>query len=178
MRKRTAVLTFTVVPTGVLAGNPRAEQDRKPLIVVCPTYNNTSPQDSADFGLALTLNQNYHHELLGDLIPAVESRYSNYAKNVSPEGLKAARDHRGFGGFSMGAVATWRTFQNGLRLRSPLRPGPSRAPAKLPNLHRSPHRAGRELRVLRQGRVLPQRVALVLEPVTADFIINYGIRID
>ncbi|SHJ65925.1 endo-1,4-beta-xylanase [Tessaracoccus bendigoensis DSM 12906] len=26
----------------------------------------------------------------------------------------ASRDHRGFGGFSMGAVTTWRTFQNGL----------------------------------------------------------------
>jgi hypothetical protein len=86
----------------------------KPLIVVCPTYNNTSAQDSANFGLALTLNQNYHHELLGDLIPAVEGRYSSYAKDVSPDGLKAARDHRGFGGFSMGAVATWRSFQYGL----------------------------------------------------------------
>lgn len=82
-----------------------------PLIIVCPTYNNTSPDDSGDFSLALTLTQNYHHELLNDLIPAVERRYSTYAANVSPAGLTAARDHRGFGGFSMGAVATWRTFQ-------------------------------------------------------------------
>jgi enterochelin esterase-like enzyme len=86
----------------------------EPLIVVCPTYNNTSPEDSGSFGLALTLNENYHHELLNDLIPAVESRYSGYAQGVSPEALKAARDRRGFGGFSMGAVATWRTFQHGL----------------------------------------------------------------
>lgn len=82
-----------------------------PLIIVCPTYNNTSPQDSADFSLALRLNQNYHNELLNDLIPAVEGTYSTYAKSVSPEDLMAARDHRGFGGFSMGFVATWRTFQ-------------------------------------------------------------------
>jgi predicted peptidase len=86
----------------------------RPLIIVCPTYNNTSPQDSANFGLALTLNQNYHNELLDDLMPAVESTYSTYAEDVSPKGLAASRDHRGFGGFSMGAVATWRTFQNGL----------------------------------------------------------------
>ena len=85
-----------------------------PLIVVCPTYNNTSPEDSASFSLALTLTENYHHELLGDLVPAVESRYSTHAEDVSPGALAASRDHRGFGGFSMGAVATWRTFQHGL----------------------------------------------------------------
>ena len=46
----------------------------RPIIIVCPTYNNTSPQDSASFSLALQLNQNYHNELINDLIPAVESR--------------------------------------------------------------------------------------------------------
>jgi hypothetical protein len=86
----------------------------EPLIIVCPTYNNTSPQDSASFSLALELNRNYHNELLNDLIPAVESVHSTYAKSASPEDLMAARDHRGFGGFSMGSVATWRTFQYGL----------------------------------------------------------------
>ncbi|XVV10159.1 alpha/beta hydrolase [Actinoplanes sp. CA-131856] len=94
--------------------NAIAAGEIDPLIVVCPTYNNTSPNDSGDFGLALTLNQNYHHELLNDLLPAVESKYSTYAENVSSEGLMASRDHRGFGGFSMGSVATWRTFQHGL----------------------------------------------------------------
>ncbi|MET0990309.1 MAG: alpha/beta hydrolase-fold protein [Glaciihabitans sp.] len=91
-----------------------ASGEIEPLIIVCPTYNNTSPDDSGNFSLALTLNQNYHYELLNDLLPAVESRYSSYAESVSPEGLMASRDHRGFGGFSMGAVATWRTFQYGL----------------------------------------------------------------
>jgi enterochelin esterase-like enzyme len=91
-----------------------AAKQIRALIIVCPTYNNTSSRDSANFSLALTLNENYHHELLNDLIPAVESRFAGYAENVSTEGLMAARDHRGFGGFSMGAVATWRTFQHGL----------------------------------------------------------------
>ncbi len=92
--------------------NALANGDMQPLIIVCPTYNNTSPEDSASFSLALQLNQNYHHELVNDLMPAVESRYSTYAEDTSPEGLAASRDHRGFGGFSMGSVATWRTFQN------------------------------------------------------------------
>ena len=84
----------------------------KPMIIVCPTYNNTSSNDSDNFSLALQLNRNYHNELLNDLIPAVESKYSSYAKSTSAEDLKASREHRGFGGFSMGSVATWRMFQN------------------------------------------------------------------
>ena len=82
-----------------------------PLIIVCPTYNNESPEDSANFSLALELNRNYHNELINDLIPAIESAYSTYAESASPEDIKASRNHRGFGGFSMGSVATWRTFQ-------------------------------------------------------------------
>ena len=89
-----------------------ADGKMQKMIIVCPTYNNTSPQDSADFSLALTLNRNYHNELLNDLMPAAESKYSTYAENTTPKALEVSREHRGFGGFSMGSVATWRTFQN------------------------------------------------------------------
>lgn len=85
-----------------------------PLIVVCPTYNNTSGQDSADFSLALWLTRNFHNELINDLIPAVESTFSTYAEGTPESELKAARDHRAFGGFSMGSVTTWRTFEYAL----------------------------------------------------------------
>lgn len=83
----------------------------EPLIIVCPTYNNTSDKDSANYSLALQLTDQYHQELTGDLIPAVEGKYSTYAEDTTGEGLKKSRDHRGFGGFSMGSVATWHTFQ-------------------------------------------------------------------
>lgn len=93
-----------------------ATQDGKMdrLIIVCPTYNNTNEngQDSANFSLALELNQNFHNELINDLIPAVEGSYPTYAEDVTSQALAASRSHRGFGGFSMGSVATWRTFQN------------------------------------------------------------------
>lgn len=85
----------------------------KLFIIVCPTYNNESPSDSSDYTPAYgTLTVNYHNELMNDLIPAVEGTYSTYAENVTPEGIKASRDHRAFGGFSMGSVATWHTFLN------------------------------------------------------------------
>ena len=83
----------------------------QPMIVVCPTYNNESGTDSSDYSLALTLTENYHNELINDLIPAVEGTYSSYAKDTTPEGIQASREHRAFCGFSMGSVATWRTFQ-------------------------------------------------------------------
>lgn len=91
-----------------------AIEDRKlqPMIVVCPTYNNQSSRDSWDFDLAIRLTSLYPQELMNDLVPAVESHYSTYAKTVTAEGLRASRDHRGFGGFSMGSVATWHVFDH------------------------------------------------------------------
>jgi hypothetical protein len=88
----------------------------RPLIIVCPTYNNTNEngRDSANFSLAMQLTENYHNELINDLIPAVEGIYSTYAASIGKDDLIASRDHRGFGGFSMGSVATWRTFQYAL----------------------------------------------------------------
>lgn len=85
----------------------------KPFLIVCPTYNNESSSDSGDYTLAFyTLTVNYHNELINDLIPAVEKTYSTYAENVTKEGIKNSRDHRAFGGFSMGSVTTWHTFIN------------------------------------------------------------------
>ena len=93
-----------------------AIQDGKiePIIIVLPTYNNTSPSDSGDYSLALRLTDNFHNELVNDLVPAVESKYSTYAKSTDLEGLAASRDHRGFGGFSMGSMNTWHTFEHAL----------------------------------------------------------------
>ncbi len=93
--------------------NAIADGKFDPLIIVCPTYNNQSSQDSANYTLAFnTLTVNYHNELVNDLIPAVEGTYSTYAENTSSQAIKASRDHRAFGGFSMGSVTTWYTFMN------------------------------------------------------------------
>ena len=88
------------------------EGKMEPMIVVCPTYNNASGKDSSDYALALELTALFHQELMHDLMPAVEGKYHTYAEETTPEGFAASRDHRAFGGFSMGSVATWRTFQN------------------------------------------------------------------
>lgn len=82
----------------------------RPLIIVLPTYNNSSPSDSGSYSLALHLTANFHSELVNDPIPAVESKYSTCAESTDRKGLAASRDHRAFGGFSMGSMNTWYTF--------------------------------------------------------------------
>lgn len=86
----------------------------QPMILVMVTYNNTSGQDSGDYSLALKLTDQFHNELVNDIVPAVESKYSTYAEDVTHEAIVASRDHRGFGGFSMGSVNTWCTFRYAL----------------------------------------------------------------
>ena len=108
------VLGTSTQPSELKYAVDHAIQDgrMKPLILVCPTYNNTGARDSWDYSLAIRLTDRFHNELMNDLIPAVEGRYHTWADgDPSTEGLRASRDHRGFGGFSMGSVNTWHTFQ-------------------------------------------------------------------
>ena len=50
----------------------------QPLIIVLPTYNNTSGDGSGNYSLAIQLTDQFHNELLNDLIPAVESKCGRY----------------------------------------------------------------------------------------------------
>ena len=62
----------------------------------------------------MKLTDQFHNELVNDIVPAVESKYSTYAEDVTHEAIVASRDHRGFGGFSMDSVNTWCTFRYAL----------------------------------------------------------------
>lgn len=82
-----------------------------PFIAVAFTYNNRSNHDSWDYELAIQLTDHFHNELVNDLMPVVESRYSTYAQGTDYDDFMNSRDHRAFAGFSMGSVNTWRTFE-------------------------------------------------------------------
>ena len=73
--------------------------DIEPMIVVTPTFNKTDPE-------------NVWKEIRQSVIPFVEGKYSTYANSTSEADLKASRMHRAYGGFSMGSVSTWATFEN------------------------------------------------------------------
>ncbi len=79
--------------------NMIANGDIEPLIVVTPTFYG-GKDDTALF----------HEELMKNIVPLVETKYNTYAGSASLEDLKASREHRAFGGFSMGSVTTWYTF--------------------------------------------------------------------
>lgn len=102
-------------PLKYILDNLIANGDMEPMIVVTPTYY----QDNQEKGPSVEqedagLTANFYHELLADLMPTVESTYHTYARSGEDADLQASRDHRIFGGFSMGAVTTWYTFLHGL----------------------------------------------------------------
>jgi enterochelin esterase-like enzyme len=84
--------------------------DLEPLIVVTPTWSYQG--NSGDFSVIFTQTENFHNELVKDIIPKVESMYNTYATSTSEQDLIAAREHRALAGFSMGSSTTWNTFIN------------------------------------------------------------------
>ena len=96
-------------PTKNLLDNLIANGDLEPCIVCTPTYNMDGSKDQTACCL------NYYKELINDLIPAVEGTYNTYAEALDLAGIEATRSHRAFGGFSMGACATWGVFEHALK---------------------------------------------------------------
>ena len=73
------------------------------LIVVTPTYTD----EYNDYYASL---DGMGTEVVESLIPLIEEKYSCYGSGLSDP--TEARDHRAFGGFSMGGCATWRALKN------------------------------------------------------------------
>lgn len=73
--------------------------DIEPLIIVTPTFYG-GKNDVVYFP----------EELINHVIPLVEIKYNTHLKSSALEDMKASREHRAFGGFSMGSVTTWYTF--------------------------------------------------------------------
>lgn len=51
-------------------------------------------------------------ELTRDVMPAFETKYRTHALSADAAGFAASREHRAFGGFSMGGLTTWSVFEN------------------------------------------------------------------
>ncbi len=82
--------------------------DIPPVIVVCATFD--AENQSQGFSRSVEELSVFHRDLRENLIPYIESRYHTYAEGTSEEALQASREHRAFGGFSLGAVTTWYQF--------------------------------------------------------------------
>ena len=88
--------------------------DIEPLIVVTPSFysyglygddNMTSVTEVTPVKENST--NNFGMELRNDIIPAVESKYSTYAADVTEEALISSRDHRAMAGLSNGCRITY-----------------------------------------------------------------------
>ena len=82
--------------------------DIPPVIIVSATFYNEN--SDTDFSGSIAEFRQFHRDFEENLMPAVERRFHTYAKSASDEDLKASRDHRAFGGFSLGSVTTWLQF--------------------------------------------------------------------
>lgn len=85
--------------------NMIANGDIEPFIVVTPTFNGGENVLADNVAI-------FYKELMADIIPLVESEYNTYAEDTTLRGIRASREHRAFGGFSMGSVCTWYTYIN------------------------------------------------------------------
>ncbi|MBQ9553241.1 MAG: glycoside hydrolase [Clostridia bacterium] len=91
-----------------LFDNLMEKGDIPPLILVSASFYHDN--SDRDFSSSITAFRAFHNEFEKDLMPAVEGKYHTYAASASDEDLRASRDHRAFGGFSLGSVATWLQF--------------------------------------------------------------------
>ena len=79
-----------------------------PLIIVSASFYNEN--SNYDFSGSIDEFRAFHLDFENALMPAVEGKYHTYAASTSEEDLKSSRDHRAFGGFSLGSVTTWLQF--------------------------------------------------------------------
>lgn len=84
--------------------------ETKPVIAVSASFYNENT--GTDFSTSVSALRQFHQEFLNDLMPAVEGQYHTYASGTTSEELAASRDHRAFGGFSLGSVTTWMQFSH------------------------------------------------------------------
>ena len=79
--------------------------DIPPLIIVSASFYNEN--SNTNFSGSIEEFRAFHLDFENALMPAVEGEYHSYALSASDEDLRASRDHRAFGGFSLGSVTTW-----------------------------------------------------------------------
>ena len=81
----------------------RGELD--PVIIVTPTYYPPGRTSGGTDDVRL-----FRDELVNVIMPLVEGQYHTYSKDGKAKSLIASRDHRAFGGFSLGSACTWWEF--------------------------------------------------------------------
>lgn len=79
-----------------------------PIIIVSASYYLPIDKDD-NRGMDSTISyvKNFNKEVRQCLIPAVGKKYNTYLRSLDDDAITATREHRAYGGFSMGALSTW-----------------------------------------------------------------------
>ena len=85
--------------------NMIANGDIAPTVFVSATFYNRN--SDTDFSGSVDELHAFYKDFENHLMPAVEGQFHTYAESTSYDDLKASRNHRAFGGFSLGSVTTW-----------------------------------------------------------------------
>ncbi|MCQ2259427.1 MAG: hypothetical protein MJZ41_15790 [Bacteroidaceae bacterium] len=92
-----------------------ADGKMRPVIVVTPTFYDDDENIGANgMNDAIAMTRDFHTELQNDLIPVVENAYNTYLEGTDSIAVTRSRDHRAYGGFSMGALSTWYQLAYGI----------------------------------------------------------------
>ena len=92
----------------IIIDNLIEKGDIRPTIFVSPSFYHSG--SDTDFSSSVSALRAFHSDFENALMQAVEGKYRTYAESTSDDDLKASRDHRAFGGFSLGSVTTWMIF--------------------------------------------------------------------
>jgi len=89
----------------------------QPTIFVSVTPNVDKSQLSQDLITKINASleiENFIAELERDLVAAVEGYFASYLQSPAPADVVASRNHRAFGGLSMGAYVTWNAMASNI----------------------------------------------------------------
>lgn len=90
-----------------IGANSRSSESRRKASLSDGRVATAEKQQLNRMDDAVALTRRFHQELLHDLIPAVERHYRTHLTAPDSASIVATRQHRAFGGFSMGALCTW-----------------------------------------------------------------------
>lgn len=79
----------------------------KKMICVTPTYYKVTPQTPEDTATKSDGLGDFGAEMREDIMPYIAEHYNTYAASGSAEDLKAARDHQGYAGLSLGSMYSY-----------------------------------------------------------------------
>lgn len=102
------------IPVDRVADHLIGDGKMDPIIIVSVSYYRPEGSGAPGDRMAnMTADcRDFHREMRNFIIPAVGKKYNTYLSYPDNATITATRDHRAYGGFSMGSLSTWYMLGN------------------------------------------------------------------